>query len=394
MLLLVLLSSFCAARASADVCGSGVGSASCSAESSALVPPRPVQGSGYLQTQAQRPISALIRDNASDDASQVVEDCERQREEWRGEVEKRKLALVNGGKQLALVNGGAEGGAQANQTCEEYCNLDQACDGLIMEKCEMETCAACDQCQYFGFVPLNTTTSCNSSRSVKLNFFNSSIITNNLGGSGLEGEGGPSFTAREIRYRHIAAPGGSPIDLVITNRSEYTRTINGTNNGKNSFFGTVQVHGGYSVDLNFAFVDSLWGLPWTQEELQFSIFDLDESQNGKMQERWYVDGDVGYVVAENAEILVEKSLDNRTVFKSMLYGNGCDNPTDPDDLGVITCGSAGSVSRIKRSALLVFKNISDFTVTLEATCHGSDPCGSGRNFLFSGISQLSRACNE
>lgn len=235
------------------------------------------------------------------------------------------------------------------------------------------------------------TTTCSDEASIHINLRGAQVVTNNLGGMG------PDFnaTTQELRYRGVAEDhNDKKIDLVITNTSVYTPTPGNGGNGKTyGSMGTINVLCGTSVNLNIALVDED-NNPVIAEEFHFTILDLDNSKNAKLKETWYVEGIAGYSVDPNAEINITQLEDGRTAFKAEGQGFGCDNPTDPADLGVITCGegvNAGhSIDQRLRAAMVVVKDRSSFNVGLECTCRGE--CESGRNYIFSGDSALVTFC--
>lgn len=255
-----------------------------------------------------------------------------------------------------------------------------------------------DTCPVF---PGNVSQDCGCSRgdSFNIDFFQSTVGHSNLGGLG------PDAGVQELRYTNIGTFNGDVLDLVITADSNYAST-NPNSSGKRGKFGTINVVGGASPEMTFSIVKTGTNTPVQLGELAFTMHDIDESKQGKMTESIFVKDFNAFVMDKGVEFVVDYTADGRTFFQSRIHGTGCDNPSDPDALGPVTCKYDANaptppgpgyqtIDQRKRSLMLVFKQVSSFKVTLDVSCVGvlgSTSCEKGRNFLFSGSSSLKDRC--
>jgi hypothetical protein len=249
-------------------------------------------------------------------------------------------------------------------------------------------------CPTFPEATVSYDCGCSRGDSFNIDFFGSTLKHSNLNGLG------PDSGAQELRYENIGTFNGGVLDLVVTTSSSYGSSATNTN-GKNGKFGTINLRGGVTADMTFTLVATGTSTPVELGELFFSMHDLDESFSRKMIESVYASDFNGYVVDKGIEFLVEHdSADGRTRFTSNHHGLACDNPTDPETLGPITCtyrDGEKTVDQRKRTFMLVFKKVSSFTLTFDVSClgvHGDTTCESGRNFLFSGSSSLKDRCAD
>jgi len=188
----------------------------------------------------------------------------------------------------------------------------------------------------------------------------------------------------EFRYRYISEVRGNPVDLVVTSRSGDVRdlllpVIPGAVSGEpRSPFGLAWVRGGSVVNLTLSFQDSFTGAAVAPDELHFSIFDVDQSEDGEISERWYFSGIDGHVVTDGSEVDVaaRPAVEGGSggggavaSFRSTVFGSDCDDPQDPQDLGVVAaCDGLGEVDQAKRSALIICRGRASFDVSLEVAC--------------------------
>jgi len=212
----------------------------------------------------------------------------------------------------------------------------------------------------------------------------SMLVENNLGGVGPELMSKPHMLFKEFGQFQ-----GKSFDLVIQNITEYT----GTGGGTHGNFVYIQVQGGFSVDLAFSFRQTHTHALLTLPEFHLGLFDVDQSLKGRMAERIFISGHHGIVVHPSAEVNITKQVGGDVIVNSKLGGDGCDNPQDPLDLKVVTCNQNGvdkDVDQRKRSALIVYRKVATFTLTLETTCAGT--CQSGRMFYFASGAALQDQC--
>lgn len=243
--------------------------------------------------------------------------------------------------------------------------------------------------------PANVTYDCGCSRgnSFDIDFFGSRLTQNNLAGLG------PDIGVPEMRYTNIGTFNSAVVDLVVTGSGSYSSS-NVASNGKNGKFGTINLQGGHNVKLTFTVVATGTNTPVEIGEIFFSLFDLDQTFEGKMMEKIYASGYKAFVIDKKAESAIDiaRVPDGRTVFKSKLHGTGCDNPKDPKTLGPVACvyrDGKKTVDQRERSLMLTYQKVTSFTITLAVTCEdasGASDCKRGRNFLFAGKSSLEDRC--
>jgi len=221
-----------------------------------------------------------------------------------------------------------------------------------------------------------------------LDFFNSNLAHNNLGGKG------PSAGDPNIRYEAIGVSNGRSFDLIVTANGykSNNNADNGYECGMSSAacttgrYGQIDVAAGTSVDLTLSFKDSNTQAPVTLESFLFSVHDIDQLDS-TVEEVVYISGfSSGPVVSSSTSVNVAVQADGRTRLKSTEDACDGDDPLNPMFLGPVTCGGQ-TIDTKTRSAAFKFENKASFTMTLEATCSGCAP-GSHRKFMFTGDTNL------
>lgn len=202
-----------------------------------------------------------------------------------------------------------------------------------------------------------------------IDFSNTQVVVNNLGGLG------PDSGDAELRYAGVGEIEGKAIDLVIK-ASGYEKAPN-SKNGLFGKMGQISIKAGSAVTLKFMFQDQSTKLAVEIPDFFFSFFDID-MQLGVVEEKIIISDYADFYASEGYEFTETKEADGRTAFRSVKAGEACDNPTDPTKL-VIACNN---VDQKKRAVTFRFIEKSAFTVTLTATCLRDCP-DAGRNFLFS-----------
>ena len=198
---------------------------------------------------------------------------------------------------------------------------------------------------------------------------------------------------------------GSPIDLVISNVTEYVNA-NPLANGISTYFGSVNIIGQPTgpddrvVRLRFSFVDGTTGEAVQLTRFFFSFFDFDQAQDASIsthsQECLTITNDAWthYALSDrrvSSAGVVEPRVNEvgetgrchgyhldgaiASRFCSIRAGTGDDNPTDPADL---------SATQIRRSVEFTFEQQGEFDIELSIGCCSS----SGRNFAFAGQTNL------
>lgn len=254
---------------------------------------------------------------------------------------------------------------------------------------------------------------------VNLDFMQSTLTENNLGGTGPW-----TNSSNSIRFSGVGTVGGKSIDLVISVKDgNYVQSkAPKENNGFNC--GNIGINGGHDtscttgahfgqinlraeedfLDTNFkTLLFSFEDASKTKIELAgfyFTIFDIDQMQT-KFRENYRISGwDDAVYDTSNAEAIFALEDAGTTLFiKSKSDGDGCDNPTDPMQLnGQINCNNQ-PVNQMKRSAMFLFKQKSQFEVKMRVSCGTPNRRKSlaecektGRNFLFAFKSAMIDDC--
>jgi len=233
----------------------------------------------------------------------------------------------------------------------------------------------------------STSTGCTGEKDL-LDFFNSNLAHNNLGGEG------PSAGEANMRYEAIGVAKGRSFDLVVVGNGYISsnNADNGYECGMSSAtcttgsYGQIDVAAGTSVDLTLSFQDSETQAPVTLESFLFSVHDIDQLDS-TVKEAVYISGFTGNVTVSNfTAVNVAVQADGRTRLKSTTDECNGDDPLNPMFLGPVTCGGE-TIDTTTRSAAFKFENKASFAMTLEATCSGCAP-GSHRKFIFTGDTNL------
>lgn len=227
--------------------------------------------------------------------------------------------------------------------------------------------------------------SCEPGVATDLVFRDDGVAVNNLGGLG------PGTGDGEMRFQGIGTVKAKDIDMVVQAVSDYV-PMNVSENGVVDKLGQINVKSGTSVDLMFKFQDTETHNPVRLPEFYFTLLDIDQS-DGQRRERIYASDYVGDVRADIQDFDAELLPDGRTLYKSQKVGGRWDDPDDPERLSIVVDKKDPShtVDQNQRSVMLVFRQRSQFVLTLEVTQDG-DAEPEGRNFLFAGKSSLIDFC--
>jgi len=223
-----------------------------------------------------------------------------------------------------------------------------------------------------------------------LDFFNSNLAHNNLGGKG------PSAGEANIRYEAIGVTNGRSFDLIVKAKGPDYTSGNSADNGyecgmstsacTTGRYGQIDVAAGTSVDLTLSFQDSNTQAPVTLDSFLFSLHDIDQL-DATVKEVMYISGfSTGPVVSSATSVNIAVQADGRTRLKSTQDECNGDDPLNPMFLGPVTCGGQ-TIDTKTRAAAFKFEKVSSFALTLEATCSGCAP-GSHRKFIFTGDTNL------
>jgi len=140
---------------------------------------------------------------------------------------------------------------------------------------------------------------------------------------------------------------------------------------------------GNIVDLEWSFVKSQDDSPVNVSSTHITFCDIDNSGRGVGdEEKMYFTNVEEYYVASDFEFTINDSaFPEMVTVCSSEKGHFCDNPTNLDNLGVITCGG-GTVDQSKRCVMLEFHDVQVIRMQFEVLGSGDR----GRNFLFGGAS--------
>lgn len=268
-----------------------------------------------------------------------------------------------------------------DSTCKYWC-VNKHGGANPSAKCKWSDCYGCADC----WDPEDIFNATCSPNSTVLNFYNTTIESNNLGGTYPNSNDKP-----EIRYRAIATIDGVMVDLVVTNHSAYACAAcseNGKSQGGLGSFGKINLLARSEVDLLFRLVDPTSNdSPVTASETHFTIFDLDQGLNSKSWESWTAYELDQFLLYNDSE--VRAVIHNRasTTFFSTMWGSGCDNPSSPNELGTASAScNPPSVNQLKRSVMMIYRETNYWEARLKTAGY------SDRNFLFAGESTLTESC--
>jgi hypothetical protein len=190
----------------------------------------------------------------------------------------------------------------------------------------------------------------------KLSFSGANLVTNNLNGKG------PGSGASEMRFENVGTFEGKPVTLVITSDANYAPQVKNGENMKNKLTDAMaSISFGCNVDsvFTFSFVDGS-GSPLKLPAFDFSVFDFDTTNDASPVEEVTIGDFDHFFTAADEQLQVTKNSDGTTSFSSTYYGQGCDNPTDPDTLDTVSCKGASPVNQAQRSVGFRFLDKSTF----------------------------------
>merc|ERR1719387_406475 len=203
-----------------------------------------------------------------------------------------------------------------------------------------------------------------------IDFAASSVVHNNLGGSG------PDSGPEHIRYATVATVRGRPVDLLVSTTSPgYTPEFSAAN-GRQGGMGLISMKSGAKVDLKFQFVESGSNTPTTIDAFTFAFLDFDRWIKGKGGlECLKIYGFDSHEVARGAEVTQGIGLAGGLqygTFCATAFGSRFDNPTNPMNL---------TAKQASRAVVFRFSSKSEFSATLSVS---AQECGFGRSFMFAG----------
>jgi hypothetical protein len=251
----------------------------------------------------------------------------------------------------------------ADDPCTSIAKPGQLCKPRDPEICE----------SFPGLRPVNC--GCSRSKSLTLDFKAADLIVNDL----IDGE--------LMRFEKVGKYGSPPedIDLEVEKMTAYS-THKPENNRIHNEFGQISLAKGRATEFKFTFMRTGTTAAVDIDEILFTIFDLDGSQE---EHQAVTASDFsGYVVEVGSRLKIsnEGGGEFRFVGEPIVGQAGnVDFPTTPMDLNDL---------QRKVTLMLIYKERSSFELTFSVLPPG-DPEPNpteGRNFLFSGKSALINHC--
>lgn len=249
-----------------------------------------------------------------------------------------------------------------------------------------------------------------------LSLSGATITKNNLGGFP-EPDDDPVMIFENVgNYR------GTDVDLVVSVKdgSDYVPRNSDSNgmlcgsddnnfimcdiNHTGGHFGQINLLGGESTTIVFTFYkhgsySTNVSEPIVLDGFKASFYDID--QGGWLNERFVVKGwqTAMYNGATDEALFSETEYDCADVGENCLFaastqvGKGCDNPTDPMELGLVHCKN-NSVDQLARSFQVDFVYKSSYELAFKVE-HREDPSkGTGRNVVFAFESSWEYECDN
>jgi len=197
------------------------------------------------------------------------------------------------------------------------------------------------------------------------------VIKNNLGNHGPDsGDEGLVFNATG---RHTGLGlNSTPLHIEIHNTSEYDVNYEKWNrkywNGLHGHFGTIALDPG--TNLSFEITARLPGSndTLTMPKFAMSVFDLDIGSNNTVEFVELSSFD-HYYITSNTTVTVDRGGKGLARFTATVYGNGTDNPEEPELL---------TVEQKHKSVTVEYSNVQKVPITI-----GAIGGSSGRVFTFS-----------
>merc|ERR1712232_896957 len=214
-----------------------------------------------------------------------------------------------------------------------------------------------------------------------LNFANSEVKENNLGGT-------------NMRFHNVAVEKGHILDLVLTNKSNYVGDTGSEKvNGKYGKLGNVNLQVGSNVTIEFKF-ESGDGDLFTVPCFYFSVFDIDRAGKNVGKESVIAygisQGNAWLSPNSDLEIQNDTQWEDSLFIKPKIFGSKCDNPVDPENLVVESCFNQEKNKNQdfdQKDFVVKFKyeKVNTFKMTFRASPNdngGAD--AQSRNILFAG----------
>jgi len=163
---------------------------------------------------------------------------------------------------------------------------------------------------------------------------------------------------------------------MITAEAGYT-AHNSKRNGVLGANGQINIKSGTSISLTFTFVTEGTNNPYKMAEFYMTFSDIDERHGGKEKEKITVDGYTKFYTNDDLQLEDPNYIANghEAAFVSSDYGNYEDNDFSPDSPDPLMLSHAVTYLFLNKS-------------TFHATFSSNQNFRTGRNVLFSGISQL------
>jgi len=176
------------------------------------------------------------------------------------------------------------------------------------------------------------------------------VVHNNLGNQGPDdGEEGLFYKGEDTIHK-------TPIFLRIHATSTYAPN-KASEHGFHGRYGTINLKGGSSVDLEFKLFDENQK-PLTVDKVDFTFFDLDTGKDGATTEYIKVKTYDKAIFQSGSELKETQLAPGYSEFKATTEGSGEDNPDDPSLL---------TAQQKNRAVTFEFKDFHTMQVTLGST---------------------------
>lgn len=182
--------------------------------------------------------------------------------------------------------------------------------------------------------------------------------------SNLANKGPDSGQGEGIIYRTLAvgtgwgAEEGRVVRLVLHATNADYKPFSPRMNGRQAFYGSVNLQSGSHLDITITFMDEKTMKPLKLDKIAMSFFDLDEAHFQRSQESVAIDKFREYYVTPNTETRMSTISSSMYKFSASTFGDGTDNPHDPSSL---------TSQQKNRAVTFLYENIDEVHVTVAAS---------------------------
>lgn len=201
------------------------------------------------------------------------------------------------------------------------------------------------------------------------------MVFTEVGHSNLGGLG-PDSGPKLLRFARVVSVKARSCDMVVTNTTPYSASAPSKNSEISNGMANINVMSGTSVRLKFDFVFSGTEESCEVPKFPLSVYDIDTHSKGQAAESVVVCNAKGIFNSDKSDLDKAQTSDGCT--KLSATTGAADNPTSTVDL---------TDEQVARSFSALFTDAQTFDMELSVT-----PGGSGRNFMFAGVSAVGLVC--